>query len=139
MAFTGLILTFKESATPTYGVSNQPLAFKKIANIPKSQALFIRRILCKHIFKLLWIESSFSVVRVAVTSVLVLVNITSVYTKERVGQETVQRGVEEVAVNDHNSYCGEYDVESEFVKASERIHRPNDAIVVLNFVSLPGM
>jgi hypothetical protein len=70
------------------------------------------------------------VIRIAVTSMLIFVNIRDVEAEEGIGDPGRYRRVREVGVDDEQGYEGEDDAEAEAMEAVESVGRPDDAITV---------
>ena len=94
-------LTFEERRTPSEKVKYHALTLPKVHKIREIQAAFVALIiLCKDVFKVLRSEATLIVVGHAITSMLVLVEASSIDAEERIGQQARNGRVRQGDIDD---------------------------------------
>lgn len=103
----------------------------QVPNILQSNVVPVVGVFGKHVLKLLRNEASFAIIRAAIASMLVLVNVLEVDAEEGIGEVTGNCRVGEIEMDYKDGKPAEQDIEAQSAQASVCIQRPDDAVLVL--------
>lgn len=126
-----LRLTLQKGSYPSKRVEYHSLTLLQVPNILQSDVVPVVGVFGKHVLKFLRNEASFTVIRAAVASMLVLVNVLEVDAEEGIGEVTGNCRVGEIEMDHKDGKPAEQDIEAQSAEASVCIQRPDDAVLVL--------